>query len=87
MTDRFLSLLKMYAMSIAELQLHLHQAIDEITDVKKLELIHALLQKDQDRSKRLTLAEYQALIDAARADFNRGDFSSAEDFEKEAKAW
>lgn len=77
----------MYAMSIAELQLHLHQAIDEITDVKKLELIHALLQKGKYSPKQLTVAEYQALIDAAGADFNRGDFSSAEDFEKEAKAW
>lgn len=74
-------------MGIAELQLHLHQAIDEITDLKKLELIHAWLQKDKDSSSRLSLAEYQKLIDAARADFDRGDFSSASEFENEAKAW
>lgn len=74
-------------MSIAELQLHLHQAIDQITDLKKLELIHSLLQTDKASTTPLTLAQYQELIDSARADFECGDFTSAEDFEKEAKAW
>jgi len=74
-------------MSVAELQLKLHQTIDAITDSKKLNAIYTLLEASEKSFTPDSLQEYIEAIDNARAQIKSGKFTSIEDLEKESDTW
>jgi hypothetical protein len=74
-------------MSLADLQLQLHQAIDSITDEKKLEAVFNLLKGGIEPFQRMTLKEYVDQIDEAKKQVNDGKYLSADDLEKESENW
>jgi hypothetical protein len=74
-------------MSIAELQLKLHQTIDNITDSKKLNALYALLEGSEKSFSPSSLKEYIDAIDTARDEIRTGKSNSIEDLEKESESW
>ena len=75
------------SMSVADLQLQIHQAIDSITDEKKLEAVFTLLKGGIEPFQRMTLKEYVDQIDEAKKQVNEGKYLSADDLEKESENW
>ncbi len=74
-------------MNIVDLQLQLHQAIDSITDEKKLEAAFTLLKGSEGPFQRLSLKEYVYQLDEAKKQVNDGQYLSADDLEKESENW
>ena len=74
-------------MTVAELQLQLHQAIDSITDSKKLEAIYTLLKGSEGPFSPLSLQEYIDAIDEARQQVKDGKYIGVDDLEKESESW
>ena len=74
-------------MNIAELQLQLHQAIDTITDSKKLEAIYTLLKGSKGPYKPMSKEEYAGAIDEARQQIKDGKYLSVDELEKESDNW
>ena len=74
-------------MSIAELQLQLHQAIDTITDTKKLEAIYTLLKDKKGPYQPMPSQEYIRTIDEARQQIKDGKSLSIDELEKESDNW
>ena len=71
-------------MNIAELQLQLHQAIDTITDIKKLEAVYTLLKGAEGPYKRMSMEEYVEAIDEARQQIKDGKYLSVDELKKES---
>ncbi|MBS1487473.1 MAG: hypothetical protein JST43_07765 [Bacteroidetes bacterium] len=74
-------------MKVAELQLQLHQAIDSITDVEKLEAIFILLKGSKGSFEPMSMSEYVSAIDEARQQIKDGKFLSIDELEKESENW
>lgn len=74
-------------MSLAELQLKLHQTIDTITDKKKLNAIYSLLKSSNETFSPISLEDYVKAIDDARDQIKSGNVTSVEDLEKESNNW
>lgn len=74
-------------MSIAELQLQLHQVIDTITDSERLEAVYTLLKGAKGPYEPMSLEEYVGAIDEARQQIGEGKYMSADDLEKESENW
>lgn len=70
-------------MSIVELQLKLHQAIDSITDRSTLEVLNKLLSLDKGPFSQMSLKEYNDAIEKSIQQIQGGEFVSIEDLEKE----
>lgn len=70
-------------MSVAELQLQLHQVIDTITDSEKLEAVYTLLKGAKDPCEPMLLEEYVGAIDEARQQVRERKYMSADELEKE----
>ena len=74
-------------MNVAELQLQLHQAIDTISDSKKLEAIYTLLKGSKGPYNAMSLEEYVGAIDEARQQVKDGKYLSVDELEKESDNW
>jgi hypothetical protein len=74
-------------MSVAELQLKLHQTIDTITDTKKLEALYTLLKGAEQPFSAMSLKEYIGAIDEAREQIKEGKSSSVDELERESENW
>ena len=74
-------------MSIAELRVQLHQAIDSLTDKAKMEAIYELLKDSKGNLKRMTREEYVKAINEAQEDIRQGRFMSQSDLEKASRNW
>lgn len=74
-------------MSVAELQLQLHQAIDAIQDQEKLAAVYALLKGSKEPFESMSLEAYVHSIDKARQQIEKGEFLSVDDLEKESQNW
>ncbi|WP_373493686.1 hypothetical protein [Aquiflexum sp.] len=74
-------------MSIGELQLKLHEAIDSITDRSKLEVLNKLLTSDKGPFSQMSHKEYIEAIEKSLQQIKDGHFVSVEDLEKESDTW
>ncbi len=74
-------------MSVAELQLKLHQTIDTITDSEKLKALYVLLKGAEQPFSPMSLESYIGAIDEAREQIKAGKSSSIDDLEKESENW
>lgn len=74
-------------MSVAELQLKLHETIDGITDQKVLNALYVMLKENQLPDKPMSLEYYIQTLDESRQQVQEGKFSEASDFEKESDNW
>ncbi|MGF1636005.1 MAG: hypothetical protein ACFCUU_02955 [Cyclobacteriaceae bacterium] len=74
-------------MSVAELQLKLHLAIDTITDSKKLSALNTLIEESTQPFSSMSLKEYIKAIDEARQQIKEGKSSTVDDLEKESEDW
>ena len=85
--NKSLFCIKYKSIGVAELRLQLHQAIDTITDSKKLEAIYTLLQDTKGPYKPMSLKEYVGAIDEARQQIKEGKYTNIDDLEKESESW
>lgn len=74
-------------MTVAELRLQLHQAIDTISDSEKLEAIYTLLKGPKGPFRPMSIKEYTESIDAARQEIKDGKSQSIDELEKKSKNW
>jgi hypothetical protein len=74
-------------MSVAELQLKLHQTIDSITDSDKLKALYTLLKGSEPPFHPMDLKDYIHAIDEARQQIKEGKSSSTDELEKESENW
>lgn len=74
-------------MSLAELQLKLHQTIDSITDSDKLNALYILLKGSKPPFPPMPLQEYIDAIDEGRQQIKDGKSSSLEELEEESGNW
>lgn len=74
-------------MNIAELQLQLHQAIDQVTDSEKLEAIYTLLKGSKGAYEPMSTKEYIDTIDESRQQIKDGKYLSVDEFEKQSENW
>ena len=74
-------------MSIAELQLQLHQTIDTVTDIEKLEAIYTLLKGGENPHEPMSLEAYVGTIDKARQQIKEGKYVSVDELERESDNW
>jgi hypothetical protein len=74
-------------MSLAELQLKLHQTIDSITDSDKLNALYVLLKGSEPPFPSMPLQEYIDAIDESRLQIKEGRSSSIDELEKESENW
>lgn len=74
-------------MSVAELQLKLHQTIDTITDTKKLEALYTLLKGSEQPFSPKSLEEYIGAIDEAREQIKQGKSRDVDELERESENW
>lgn len=74
-------------MNVAELQLELHQAIDSITDEKKLEAIYKLLKDSKGPFTPMSIEQYAQAIDNARVEIKNGQFLGVDELENESNKW
>lgn len=74
-------------MSIAELRLQLHQAIDTLSSKEQLEAIYTLIKGVSSPMKRLTTEEYVSAIDESINQIKKGQFLTQDELEKEAENW
>ncbi|SNS85543.1 hypothetical protein SAMN05421640_1540 [Ekhidna lutea] len=63
-------------MSISDLKLNLHKIIDEETDVSRLEAIFQILNDTGTTENRLSLEEYNNIIDSGRKQIREGKFKT-----------
>lgn len=74
-------------MNVAELQLQLHQAIDQVTDSEKLEAIYTLLKGSKGPYDPMSIEEYVGAIDESRQQVKDGKYLSVDEFEKQSENW
>ena len=74
-------------MSISELQLQLHQAIDTINDSEKLEAIYTLLKGSKGPYKPMSIEGYVGAIDESKQQIKDGKYLNVDDLEKESDNW
>ncbi len=74
-------------MSIAELRLQLHQAIDTLSNKEQLEAIYALIKGVGSPMKRMSTEEYIRAVDESMNQIKGGQFLTQEELEKEADNW
>ncbi|MEQ9219576.1 MAG: hypothetical protein RLO17_16100 [Cyclobacteriaceae bacterium] len=74
-------------MSISELQLQLHQAIDTINDSEKLEAIYTLLKGSKGPYKPMSIEEYVGAIDESKQQIKDGKYLNVDELEKESDNW
>lgn len=74
-------------MSIAELRLQLHQAIDTLSSKEQLEAIYTLIKGVSSPMKRMTTEEYVSAIDESINQIKKGQFLTQDELEKEAENW
>lgn len=74
-------------MSVADLQLEIHQAIDSITDSNKLEALRALVIGSKKPFEAMSNEEYVDAINVAKRQIENGESLSVEDLEKTSERW
>lgn len=74
-------------MSIAELRLQLHQAIDALSNKEQLEAIYTLIKGTDSPMERMTTEEYTIAIDESMNQIKKGQFLTQEELEKESENW
>jgi hypothetical protein len=74
-------------MSVAELQLEIHQAIDSITDSNKLEALRALVIGSKKPFEAMSSEEYVDAVNVAKRQIENGEALNVEDLEKTSERW
>ncbi|MCE7992168.1 MAG: hypothetical protein HEP71_09320 [Roseivirga sp.] len=74
-------------MSIAELRLQLHQAIDTLSSKEQLEAIYTLIKGVSSPMQRMTTEEYVNAIDESINQIKKGQSLTQDELEKEAENW
>jgi len=74
-------------MSIAELQLKLHQTIDTISDSKKLMALRMLLKEENAPFERMTLDAYLSAIDESQKQYQEGKTITPDELDKISQGW